>query len=69
MQRVIIDIPENKINFFMELIAQLGFKKVKRVPKGKKEFADDIKESLKEVEKHRQGKIKLSTAKEFLDEL
>lgn len=53
----------------MELIAQLGFKKVKRVPKGKKEFADDIKESLKEVEKHRQGKIKLSTAKEFLDEL
>jgi hypothetical protein len=69
MERVMIDIPDNKINFFMELVNNLGFKKVKRLSKKKKEFVDDLKHSLNEVEQHMQGKIKLQQAREFLNEL
>jgi hypothetical protein len=69
MQRVVLDIPDNKINFFMELVNNLGFKKVKRLTNKQKEFVDDLKNSLKEVELHRQGKIKLQPARDFLNEL
>jgi hypothetical protein len=69
MQRVILDIPDNKINFFMELVYNLGFKKVKRLSNTQKEFVDDLKNSLDEVEQHRQGKIKLQPARDFLNEL
>jgi hypothetical protein len=69
MQRIVIDIPDNKINFFMELINNLGFKKVKRLSKEQKGFIDDLKHSLEEVEQHRQGKIQLQPARDFLNEL
>ena len=69
MQRIVIDIPENKINFFAELLKNLGIKKVKWLSKDKKEFVDDLKQSLEEVELHQRGKIKLQSAKDFLDEL
>jgi hypothetical protein len=69
MQRVVLDIPDNKISFFMELVNNLGFKKVKRLSKEQKEFVDNLKDSLNEVELHRQGKIKLQPARDFLNEL
>jgi hypothetical protein len=37
------DIPDNKLNLFMELVSNLGFKNVQRLTKGKKEFVDDLK--------------------------
>ncbi len=69
MQRVVLDIPDNKINFFMELVNNLGFKKVQRLSEEQKQFVDDLKDSLNEVKLHRQGKIKLQTARDFLNEL
>jgi len=69
MQRVVLDIPDKKINFFMELIHNLGFKKVQKLSKEQKEFVDDLKQSLNEVELHKQGKIKLQPARDFLNEL
>jgi hypothetical protein len=69
MQRLIIDIPDNKINFFMELLNNLGFGKVKRLSNEHKEFVDDLKKSFDEVEQHKQGKIKLQSARDFLNEL
>jgi len=69
MQRVVIDIPDGKINFFMELVNNLGFKKVEKLSNKQVEFVDDLKESLNEVEQHRKGKINLQSAKDFLNEL
>ncbi len=69
MQRIVLDIPDNKINFFMELVNNLGFKKVEKLSNKQIEFVDDLKSSLNEVELHRQGKIKLQSAKDFLNEL
>lgn len=69
MQRVVIDIPDNKLNFFMELVHNLGFKKVKQLSKNQKEFVDDLQHSLKQVKQHQEGKIKLQSAKDFINEL
>ena len=69
MQRIVIDIPDNKVNFFMELLNNLGLKKVRRLSVEQKEFVDDLKQSLNEVELHRQGKIKLQPARFLLNEL
>jgi len=69
MQRVVLDIPDNKINFFMELVNNLGIKKVQMLTSKQNEFVDDLKTSLNEVELHRQGKIKLQSARDFLNEL
>jgi hypothetical protein len=69
MQRVVIDIPDGKLNFFMELVNNLGFKKVEKLSNKQIEFVDDLKNSFNEVELHRLGKIKLQSAKDFLDEL
>jgi len=69
MQRVVIDIPDNKFRFFMDLVDNLGFKKVKQVSKEQQQFLDDLQHSLEQVKQHQQGKIKLQSAREFLDEL
>jgi len=69
MQRVVIDIPDNKFNFFIELVKNLGFKRVRPLSKEQKEFIDDLKQSLEQVKQHQDGKIKLQTAKDFINEL
>lgn len=69
MQRIVIDIPDNKLNFFLELIKNLGFKKVKQLSKNQKEFVDDLQHSLEQVKQHQDGKIKMQSAKDFLNEL
>jgi len=69
MQRVVIDIPDNKVNFFMELVKNLGIKKVKKLSGEQKEFVDDLQHSLEQVKQHQKGKIKLQTARDFLNEL
>jgi hypothetical protein len=69
MQRVVIDIPDNKFTFFMELVNNLGFENVKRISNEQQEFVEDLEHSLQQVEQHQKGKIELQTAKEFLDEL
>jgi len=69
MQRIVIDIPDNKIDFFLELIKNLGFKKIKRLSKEQKEFVDDLQHSLRQVKHHEEGKIELQSARDFLNEL
>ena len=72
MKQITLNIPDNKYSFFMELIKSLGFVKVKDEQKLYDEqqmFVDEVNESLTQVEKHLEGKIKLKTADELLDEL
>jgi len=76
MKQVVINIKENKYNFIMELLNSFDFVKVAdnkgkplKLSAKQKEFVDDLKHSLNEVELHRQGKIKLQSAREFLNEL
>lgn len=69
MQRIVIDIPDNKINFFLELISNLGFKKVQKLSLEDKEFVEGTKKSLEQVEQHVKGEIKLKSAEQLADEL
>ncbi|MCF8229356.1 MAG: hypothetical protein K9G58_02595 [Bacteroidales bacterium] len=69
MQRVVIDIPDGKFDFFMELFKNLGFKKVKKLSPRQKEYTDGLNEAINQVNEHLDGKIYLPTAKEFLDEV
>ena len=69
MQRIVIDIPDSKISFFLELVNNLGFKKVKKLSRQQQEFVDDLQHSLEQVKQHQEGKIKLQPVRDFLNEL
>jgi len=69
MQKIVVDIPDNKLKFFLELLKNLGFvKDTKTLTNEQKEFVDDLKDSLEEVEQHQQGQIELQSARKFLNE-
>ncbi len=53
----------------MELVHNLGFKKVKQLPQEHKQFVDDLQHSLEQVKQHQEGKIELQSARDFLNEL
>lgn len=72
MKQVTLYIPEKKYLFFMELIKSLGFVKIQSeqtLYNENQTFVDEVQESLNQVEKHLQGKIKLKSADQLLDEL
>jgi hypothetical protein len=69
--KMILDIPEERASFFVELVNSLDYvsilKIVKDPAKGKQVV--DLVESFRDVKLHEQGKKKLKTAKEFFNEL
>jgi len=75
MTEIVLNIPDSKLPFFKELAKQLDFAVVgekktrKKLTAKQKKWVDDFKEALNEVELHAQGKIKLKTAQQLLDEL
>jgi inorganic pyrophosphatase len=50
----------------MELVNNLGFKKVKQISQEQQHFIDDLQHSLEQVKQHQEGKIRLQSAKDFL---
>jgi len=69
-----VHIPDDKYNFFITLIKSLNFvkfaeKKTKSDGVDTTIFIEDLKYSLHEVEQHEKGKVKLQSAKDFLNEL
>lgn len=72
MKQVVVDVPDNKYSFFMELINSLDFANVreeKTLTTKQKDFVEGTKKSLQQVEKHLKGEIRLKTADQLLDEL
>lgn len=69
MQRIILDIPDNKMNFFIELFKSLGIKKIKKLSAEQIKYADGLSHALHEVEEHQQGEKYLQNAKDFLGEI
>ena len=68
--KVLLDIPDNDANFAMKVLNSLSFvKKAKLLCNAKAEFWEDLYDAAEEVRLHKQGKIKLKTAQEFLNEL
>ena len=68
--QVLVEIPDNKATFGLEVLRNLVFvKKAKPMTIEKISLWEDLKEASKEVQLHKQGKIKLKTAQDLLNEL
>ena len=69
--KVILDIKENRVPFFMELVKSLDYihimKEIKDERKSK--FVEELAEAFNDVKLYEQGKKKLKKAKDLLNEL
>ena len=67
--KVLLDIPDEQSSFFLKVLANFSFVKVMPLSDDKAQAIEDIKEAVEEVKQHKQGKIKLKSARKLLDEL
>ncbi|WP_395053901.1 hypothetical protein [Flavobacterium sp.] len=68
--QVLVEIPDNKANFGLEVLRSLDFiKKAKPMSQDKIDLWEDLKIAANEVKLHKSGKIKLKTAQQLLNEL
>lgn len=68
--KVLIDIPDNEATFGIKVLRSLSFvKKAKPMSVETAGLWEDLKEAAEQVRLHKQGKLKLKTAQELLNEL
>lgn len=68
--KVLIDIPDSEAVFGMKVLKSLSFvKNAKPMTNAAVGLWDDLQEAAEQVRLHKQGKIKLKTAQELLNEL
>lgn len=67
--KVMLDIKDKKVDFVMELLHSLSFVKAEPISPAKAQFCKELKASVKEVVLAKQGKIKLKSAEQLLNEL
>ena len=69
--KVILDIKENRVPFFMELVKSLDYIHVMKEIKDERKikFVEDLAEAFNDVKQYEQGKKKLKKAKDLLNEL
>lgn len=67
--KVLLDIEEKKADFVMELLKSLSFVKATPLSESKARFLKEFKQSVDQVNLHKQGKIKLKSARQLLNEL
>lgn len=69
MKQVTLNIQDTKFQFFMELVKSLDFVQIDNEGDSKKYILSNIKKGLEEVKLAKQGKLKTTPAKDFLNEL
>lgn len=68
--KVVIDIPDNQLTFAMKVLKSLSFvKKANPLSASAADLWEDLKDAANDVKLHKQGKIKLKTAQQLLNEL
>ena len=67
--KVILDIPDNKASFFLELLKNFSFIKAKTITPTKAELIEDIKQAVDNLNLVKQGKMQVRPAKDLLNEL
>ena len=67
--KLILDIKDDKADFIMELLSNFKFVKTKPITPYKAEVLEGLKEAVEQVNLAKQGKIKLKSARQLLDEL
>jgi hypothetical protein len=64
--KLIVEVEDQKADFFLELLKQLKFVKVKPLTPYKTEILEGIKEAVEQVNLAKEGKIKLKSARDLL---
>jgi hypothetical protein len=68
--KVLIDIPDTEAAFGIKVLKNLSFvKKAKPMSIAAVALWDELKEAAEQVRLHKQGKLKLKTAQELLNQL
>ncbi len=67
--KILLDVKDSKAAFFLEMLKNFSFVKATTLSEPKAEFLQEFKEAVEEVKLAKQGKIKLQSARDFLDEL
>ncbi len=67
--QVLLDIKDNKADMVMSLLRDLPYIKIKKMPDAKNKVLEGLKEAVQEVKLAKQGKTKLKSMDDFLNEL
>lgn len=67
--KILLDIKDNKAAFFLELLHSFSFVKAEAISPTKAQFLKELKASVDEVNLAKQGKVKLKSADQLLNEL
>jgi len=70
MRQIVLNIKDGKYGFFMELIKSLDFVQVQDdIGDSKEDIRKNLKQAFKDLKNYKQGKLKTTPAKDFLNEL
>jgi hypothetical protein len=69
IMKVLLDIKDNKAAFIMELLNNFSFVTTKQLTPNKALFLEELKGAVDEINLSVKGKVKLQSAKDFLNEL
>ncbi|KAB2859082.1 MAG: hypothetical protein AB7O47_08295 [Flavobacteriales bacterium] len=68
--KIILDIKDNKVAFFLEMLKNFTFiKQVTPISSSKANFINDIKDALNELELVKEGKLDAKSADDLINEL
>jgi hypothetical protein len=67
--KLLLDVKDNEADFMIDLLKKFSFVKTSKLTSSKAQFLKDLKGSIDEVALAKQGKIKLQSARDFLNEL
>jgi hypothetical protein len=69
IMNLLLEIKDNKVAFFMEMLNHFSFVKATPLSDSKAEYFRGFKEAVEEVKLAKEGKLKTTPLKDFLDEL
>ena len=80
MKEIRVHVPDEQYRFVMQLLQKLSLQaepvkpakpttSTRKLTPAQQEWVDDFREALEQVELHEQGKIKLQSLSELIDEL
>lgn len=69
--KVLLEIQENRVQFFMELLKSLGYIKILKEVKTteKNQAVENLVEAFNDIKLHEDGEKQLKSAKDLLNEL
>ena len=68
--KILLDIQDNKVSFFMEMMRNFSFvKKATQISNAKATVMQDIKEAVEELRLVKEGKLEARNAEDLINEL